>query len=424
MAPWTKRLQHAWNAFTKGDGENRMQPSTEYYGSSYGRQPYTQSLRISGEKTIISSIYTRLAIDVASVDIRHVRLDDQKRYLEDIDSGINNCLTLEANIDQAATAFRRDIAFTLFDDGVAVLVPIDTTINPLTSGGYDILSMRVGTVVSWHSHHVRVSVYNEATQQREEVTLPKKMVAIIDNPLYQVMNEQNSTLKRLVHKLSLLDLVDDQSASGKLDLIIQLPYTIRSDARRDQADKRAKDIEYQLKGSKYGIAYTDATEKVTQLNRPAENNLLEQVKVLTEQLYVELGLTPEVMNGTADEAAILNYMNRTVEPILTAIVEGMRRSFLTKTARSQKQTIMFFKDVFKLVPVTVIAEIADKLTRNEILSSNEVRQILGIAPSSDPKADKLTNSNIPEADTRTDAPTNGEPPIQKGPSQNGSQTQA
>lgn len=399
MARFGTRLRHAWNAFTSN--ERKGLQSYGDYGASYGGRPDRVRLRVSNERSIISSIYTRISIDVSAVDIRHVRVDDANRYLQDIDSGLNTCLTLEANIDQAARAFRQDIVMTLFDRGVAALVPVDTTINPETSGGFDIKTLRVGEVVAWYPRHVRVSVYNEARGLREEVTLLKTAVAIIENPLYSVMNEPNSTLQRLIRKLGLLDVVDEQSASGKLDLIIQLPYVIKSEARREQAEQRRKDIEFQLKGSQYGIAYTDGTEKITQLNRPAENNLMSQIEYLTEMLYGQLGLTAEVMNGTADEKAMLNYHNRTVEPILTAIVEGMRRSFLTKTARSQKQTILFFKDPFKLVPINDIAEIADKFTRNEILSSNEIRAIVGIPPSKEPKADALLNSNMPQPSTGT-----------------------
>jgi hypothetical protein len=339
--------------------------------------------------------------------MRHVRQDDQKRYLEDIDSGLNTCLTVEANIDQAARAFRQDIAMTLFDRGVAALVAVDTSINPEESGGYDILTLRVGEVVTWYPKHVRVSVYNESTGEREEVTIHKSAVAIIENPLYSVMNEPNSTLQRLLHKLNLLDSIDEQSASGKLDLIIQLPYVIKSEARRQQAEQRRADIEFQLKGSQYGIAYTDGTEKITQLNRPAENNLMAQVEYLTAMLYGQLGLTEEVMNGTADEKAMLNYWNRTIEPVLTAVVEGMRRTFLTKTARTQKQDVVFFRDPFRLVPIENIAEIADKFTRNEIMTSNEIRQVVGLAPHKDPKADKLVNSNMPQRNPEAALQTNG-----------------
>jgi hypothetical protein len=367
-------------------------------------------LRISNELSLISSIYTRLSIDVASVDMRHVRLDDNNRYIKDIDSGLNNCLTVEANIDQAARAFRQDIAMTLFDKGVAVLIPVETTVNPERSGGFDILTIRVGDVVGWYPRHVRVSVYNESTAKREEITLHKSTVAVVENPLYTVMNEPNSTLQRLLHKLILLDAIDEQSASGKLDLIIQLPYVIKSEARREQAEQRRKDVEFQLKGSQYGIAYTDGTEKITQLNRPAENNLMSQVEYLTAMLYGQLGLTEEVMNGTADEKAMLNYWNRTIEPVLTAMTESMRRSFLTKTARTQKQDVMFFRDPFRLVPIENIAEIADKFTRNEIMTSNEIRQVVGLPPHSDPKADKLMNSNMPQSDPTTNGNGNGTSP--------------
>lgn len=393
MARFGDALRHAWNIFANSeDSKRNFQSAGASYGSS---RPDRVRLRIPNERSIISSIYTRLGIDVASVDMRHVRLDQQNRYVADIESGLNNCLTVEANIDQAARAFRQDIAVTLFDEGCAVLVPVDTSISPERNGGYEILTLRVGKVVTWFPRHVRVSVYNEATGVREEIIIEKTAVAIIENPLYSVMNEQNSTLQRLIHKLNLLDAIDEGAASKKLDLIIQLPYVIKSEARRQQAEQRRTDIEFQLKSSQYGIAYTDATEKITQLNRPAENNLLGQIEFLVEMLYGQLGLTKEVMNGTADEKAMLNYWNRTIEPILSAIVEGMRRSFLTKTARTQKQTIQFFRDPFRLVPIENIAEIADKFTRNEILTSNEIRQVVGIAPHTDPKADQLVNSNMP-----------------------------
>jgi hypothetical protein len=341
-------------------------------------------------------------MDVASIKIRHVRIDDEERYLEQIDSGINNCLTLEANIDQAARAFRQDISMTLFDKGVAAIVPVDTTLSPINNGSWDIKTMRVGEVLGWYPKHVRVNLYNEDKGRREQITVPKSMVAIIENPLYSVMNEPNSTLQRLMRKLALLDSSDELSASGKLDLIIQLPYVIKSEARRQQADQRRKDIEFQLKGSQYGIAYTDGTEKITQLNRPVQNNLFTQVESLTALLYVQLGLTESVMNGTADEKTMLNYMNRTVEPICDAIVEGMRRVYLTKTARSQGQSITYFRDPFRLIPIGGeggIADIADKFARNEILSSNELRQIVGFKPSKEPKANQLINANMPTSDT-------------------------
>jgi Phage portal protein len=386
-------LKHAWNVFSNNEDKRNFYGTGVSYGSG---RPDRVRLRIPNERSMISSIYTRMSIDVASVDMRHIRLDEQKRYIGDIDSGLNNCLTVEANIDQAARAFRQDIVMTLFDKGSAALVPVDTSISPETNGGYEIITLRVGEIVAWFPKHVRVSVYNEAKAIRQEIVIEKSAVAIVENPLYSVMNEQNSTLQRLLHKLNLLDAIDEQSASGKLDIIIQLPYVIKSEARRQQAEQRRTDIEFQLKGSQYGIAYTDATEKITQLNRPAENNLMSQVEYLTAMLYGQLGLTEDVMNGTADEKAMLNYWNRTIEPILTAIVEGMRRSFLTKTARTQRQTIQFFRDPFRLVPIENIAEIADKFTRNEILTSNEIRQVVGIAPHPDPKADQLLNSNMPQ----------------------------
>ena len=411
------RLRHAWNVFTSQDRKDRV-TSWPYYGSgNSGRRPDRGRLLIPNERSMVSSIYTRLSIDVASVDMRHVRLDDENRYKEDIDSGLNNCLTVEANIDQAARAFRQDIAMTLFDRGVCALVPVDTSISPETNGGYEILTLRVGEITQWFPKHVRMSLYNEETAQREEITLAKAAVAIVENPLYAVMNEPNSTLQRLLHKLNLLDAVDDASASGKLDIIIQLPYVIKSEARRQQAEQRRKDIEFQLSGSKYGIAYTDGTEKITQLNRPAENNLMSQIEFLTEMLYGQLGLTEEVMNGTADEKAMLNYWNRTIEPVLTAMAEAMRRTFLTKTARTQRQSIQFFRDPFRLVPIENIAEIADKFTRNEIMTSNEMRQVVGMAPHSDPKADQLLNSNMPQGSpTPTGVTTEGKQVLNLVPS--------
>lgn len=394
------RLKHAWNAFT-----NQGDPLRSYGDAvAYGRPDRTR-MRVTNERSIISSIYTRLSIDVSAVDIRHVRLDDNGQYLEDVDSGLNNCLTVEANIDQAARAFRQDIALTLFDRGSAAIVPVDTDLNPSLTGGYDILTLRVGEIVQYMPQHVKVSVYNEKKGRRETIVLEKKFVAIVENPLYSVMNEPNSTLQRLIRKLNLLDAIDDQSASGKLDLIIQLPYVIKSETRKQQAEQRRKDIEVQLKGSQYGIAYTDGTEKITQLNRPAENNLMGQITFLVEMLYGQLGLTPEIMNGTADEKAMINYSARTIEPILDAIVEAMRRTFLTKTARSQKQSIVYFRSLFKLVPLSEIAEIADVLARNEVATSNEIRQLLGWKPHSDPKADQLRNSNMPQpGDTPSPVP--------------------
>jgi Phage portal protein len=394
MVSIRSRLQHAWNAFTNQDEKYRTH--SHDLGAQYGVRPDRTRIRVSNERSIISSIYARLSIDVAQIPVRHIRLDDENRYIEDIDSGLNECLTIEANLDQAAREFRQDIALTMFDKGVAAIVPVDTTLNPETTGGYDIKTMRVGEIVGWFPKHIRADVYNEAVGRREEITLEKRVVAICTNPLFSVMNEPNSTLQRLIRKLNLLDVVDEQSSSGKLDIIIQLPYVIKSESRRVQAEQRRKDIEFQLKGSQYGIAYTDGTEKITQLNRPAENNLMSQIEYLTSVLYNQLGLTEAIMNGTADEAAMLNYQNRTIEPILGAITEAMKRTFLTKTARAQKQSIMYFRDPFKLVPISEIAEIADKFTRNEILSSNEIRQFIGVKPSTDPKADELRNSNMPQ----------------------------
>lgn len=403
--PIVDRIKHAWNAFT--NSESRLNTDFNSGPITYGgRRPDRARTFFGNERSIISSIYTRLGIDSASVDVRHVRLDDQDRYVNDVDSGLNNCLTVEANVDQAGRQFRQDVFMTMFDKGVVAIVPVDTTLDPSISGSYDIQTMRVGHIVAWHPQQVRVNVYNDQTGQREDVTVDKKYVAIAENPFYSVMNETNSTLQRLIRKLNLLDSMDEQVSSGKLDMIVQLPYTIRSDARRKDAERRRTEIESQLRGSQYGIAYTDGTEKITQLNRPVENNLLAQVTYLTEKLYTELGLTPAVMNGSADEATMKNYYNRTIEPIVTAVVEAMKRAFLTKTARSQKQSVMAFRDPFKLVPINELADIADKFSRNEILSANEVRQIIGVKPSSDPKADQLLNSNMPQGSTD---PTVGPP---------------
>jgi hypothetical protein len=336
-------------------------------------------------------------MDVASIAIKHCRIDSNGRYIEEIKSGLNDCLSVEANIDQSGRSFIQDAVMSMFDEGAVALVPVDTSIDPKKSSSYDILSMRTGKILEWYPAHVKVRVYNDRTGRKEDIVLPKRTVAIIENPLYAVINEPNSTMQRLVRKLNILDAIDEQSGSGKLDLIIQLPYVVKTDARRDQAEKRRKDIEEQLKGP-YGIAYTDGTEKITQLNRPVENNLMKQIEYLMNQLYGQIGMTPSVLDGTANEQEMLNYNNRTIEPIISAIVDAMKRSFLTKTARTQGQTVMFFRDHFKLVPVSQIAEIADKFTRNEILSSNEVRQIIGVKPSDDPKADELRNSNITQPD--------------------------
>lgn len=396
MASVFARFKNAFNTFTDRTEKEQTWSDSGSFGGYATVPPSRTRLRITNERSIITAIYTRIAIDIASVLIKHVRLDDQGRYLSDVDSGLNNCLTLDPNLDQGARALRQDLGMTLCDKGVIAIVPVDMTMDPNVTNSYDILTMRIGEIVKWMPDKVRVSVYNEKTGQRQEVTLPKRQVGIVENPLYSVMNEPNSTLQRLIRKLSLLDSVDEQVASGKLDLIIQLPYVIKTEARRQQAEMRRKDIEFQLQGSQYGIAYTDGTEKITQLNRPAENNLLVQVEYLTKMLYGQLGITEEVMNGTADEQATLNYWNRTIEPIVDAVVEEMRRKFLTKTARTQGQSIMYFRDPFKLIPIGNIAEIADKLARNEILSSNEIRQIIGYKPSQDPKADQLINSNMPQ----------------------------
>ena len=385
---------HAWNAFS--NWEQRSPNLSQQYGMTQSFRPDRNTLRITNERSIIASILTRMEMDVASIDLLHVRLDDDKRFLEEIDSGLNNCLTVEANLDQAARAFRQDIAQTLFDEGVAAIVPVDTTLNPNVTGGYDILTLRVGKITEWMPKHIKVDLYNEDKGKRQQIVIPKKMAAIVENPLYSVMNEPNSTLQRLIRALNTMDTMDEKNAQGKLDLIIQLPYTIKSEARQQQAEKRRKDIEFQLTGSKYGIAYTDATEKVTQLNRPVENNLLQKVEYLTKMLYSQLGLTEEIMSGTADERAMLNYNNRTIEPVVTAIVEAMRRTFLTKTARSQRQSIVATRNPFRLVPVDQIAEIADKFTRNEIMTANEIRSVIGMRPADDPKADELRNSNMPQ----------------------------
>lgn len=395
--PILDRIKRSWNAFRniKLETENLAYGTTSYFG---GTSPSRSPLRIYNERSIISSIYTKLSIDVAEILIKHVQLDDQDRYTNDVESPLNKCLTLEPNIDQGPRAFRQDIALSLFDQGVVAIVPVDTSVNPSKTGNFDIYTMRVGEITAWYPTHVRINVYNEAKGQREEILLEKRNVAIVENPLYAVMNEQNSTLQRLIRKLGLLDAVDEQSSSGRLDVIIQLPYVIKSEARKQQAEARKEDIEFQLRGSQYGIAYIDGTEKITQLNRPAENNLLKQVEYLTNLLYNQLGLTEEVMNGTADEAAMINYFNRTVKPILDAIIESMQRTFLGSAGAASNQHIKYFRDPFKLIPLKDIAEIADKFTRNEILTSNEIRGFIGIAPSSDPKADKLVNSNMPQTE--------------------------
>lgn len=366
---------------------------------SYGSRPGQTRMRSAIDRYMISSIYTRLSVDVAGVEFNHIRQDENGRFSETIYSGLNDCLHVEANIDQAARAFRQDIAITLFDKGVAAIVPVDTTLNPTETGGYDIKTLRVGDVVAWYPEHVQVNLYNEKKGLREDIVLPKSMVAIVENPLYSIMNEPNSILQRLVHKLSIMDAIDEQNGSTKMNMIIQLPYVVKSDARKQQAEQRRKDIEFQLTQSKYGIAYTDGTENITQLNRPVENNMMEQVEYLTNLLYAQLGLTEEIMNGTASEAVMLNYNNRTIKPVVTAIAEAMTRTFLTKTARTQKQVITYSRDPFDLVPLNNIAEIADKFTRNEIMTANEVRSLIGMKPAIDPRADELRNSNMPVSDT-------------------------
>ena len=386
------RLQHAWSAFRNKD------PAIRYgdIGPGYGYRPDRVRFTRGNERSIVTSVYNRITLDASAINIYHARLDDNNRFTEIIESGLNTCLTLEANIDQTARAFFQDAVMSMLDEGCVALVPVDTTLDPNVTGSYDIQSMRTAQILEWYPERVRLRLYNERIGRKEDITLPKNMVAIIENPLYSVMNEPNSTMQRLIRKLNLLDVIDEQSGSGKLDLIIQLPYVIKTDARRRQAEERRKEIENQLTGSKYGIAYTDGTERITQLNRAVDNNLMTQIEYLTSMLYSQLGITQSILDGSADDKTMLNYYNRTIEPIISAIVDEMKRKFLTKTARSQKQSILFFRDPFKLVPVDDISEIADKFTRNEIMTSNEIRQIVGMKPSDDPKADELRNSNISE----------------------------
>ena len=388
------RLQHAWNAFTNRD------PTRNYYdvGTSYSYRPDRVILSRGNERSIVTAVYNRIAIDISSIHIQHCRLDENGRLKEILKSGLNNCLNVEANVDQTGRAFIHDVVLSMFDEGCVAIVPVDTTLNPTLSGSFDIQTLRTGKILDWYPKHVRVRLYNEEKAQKEDILLPKSMVAIVENPFYSVMNEPNSTAKRLIDKLNLLDVIDKQSGSGKMDLIIQLPYVVKSQLKRQQADDRRKDIENQLSNSKYGIAYIDGTEKVTQLNRPVENNLMHQIEYLTSMLYSQLGITQSILDGTADEQTQLNYLTHTVEPIISAIVDEMKRKFLTKTARSQLQSIEFFRDPFKLVPIGSIADIADKFTRNEIVTSNEFRQIIGMMPSKDPKADQLINSNIRQPD--------------------------
>ena len=385
------RLKHAWNAFT-----GNVQMNYRDLGMSYSYRADRPRMSRGNERSIVTSVYNRIALDVAALNVQHVRLDENGRFLSIIDDGLNNCLTLEANVDQTARSFVQDVVISMFDEGSVAIVPVDTTTDPNVSGSYDIQSLRVGQILDWYPQYIRARVYNEQTGRKEDIVVPKSAVAIIENPLYAVINEPNSTMQRLIRKLNLLDVIDEQSGSGKLDLIIQLPYVIKTEARRQQAENRRKDIENQLSGSKYGIAYTDGTEHITQLNRSVNNNLMSQIEYLTSMLYSQLGITQSILDGTADEKTMLNYNNRTIEPIISAIVDEMKRKFLTKTARSQRQSISFFRDPFKLVPVNEIAEIADKFTRNEIMTSNEIRQVVGMKPSDDPRADELRNKNLSE----------------------------
>lgn len=410
------RLKSAWNAFLNRD------PTRSFYnaGDSYYARPDRVRFSRGNERTIVTSVYNRIAMDAASIDIKHVRLDENERYSETMNSGLNECLTLSANIDQSGIAFKQDIFMSILDEGCIAVIPIDTSINPNISGSFDIFSIRTGKILEWYPESVKVRVYNERTGKREDIVMKKSAVAIIENPFYAVMNERNSTMQRLIRKLALLDAIDEQCGSGKLDMIIQLPYTVKTELKKQQADKRRKDLEDQLSNSKFGIGYIDSTEHITQLNRPLENNLMKQIEYLTSMLYSQLGITQSVMDGTADEQTMLNYYNRTIEPLITTVVDEMRRKFLTKTARTQGQSIMYFRDAFGLVPVNNLAEIADKFTRNEILTSNEIRQIIGIKPSSDPKADMLVNSNISQPTENTKAVNEKRSTInQEGENQNG-----
>lgn len=399
MADPLSVIKHAWGLFTNTNNKN---PTVKPEGSSYTISPTRPRFTRGNERTIVTSVYNRIAIDASNIDVMHVRLDDEGRFKEPIKSNLNNCLTVEANIDQSSRAFMLDVVISLLDEGCVAVVPVKTTLNPNNTESYDIDELRTGRIVEWFPKHVMIRLYNDETGMYQDITLPKSQVAIIENPLYTIMNEPNSTMQRLIHKLSLLDIIDEESSSGKMDLIIQLPYIIKNDTKRSQAEERRKQIEDQLRGSRYGVAYIDGTEKVTQLNRSVENNILKQVEYLTNLLYSQLGLTQTIMDGTADENAMNNYYNRTVEPVVSAIIDEFHRKFLTKTARTQGQAIMFFRDPFKLMSVTTIADTADKFTRNELLSSNEFRQIIGRKPSSDPKADMLLNKNISHAPEEMD----------------------
>lgn len=384
------RFKNAWNAFRNREPTKVFQD----IGYGYSYRPDRFRLTRGNERSIVTSVYNRIALDVAAIDIRHVQLDAEGQFCDVVQSGLNNCLSTETNLDQTGRAFIQDAVMSMMDEGCIAIVPVDTDDDPDDTTGYQILSMRVGRIRDWYPKHIRVELYNEETGRKQDIVVPKSTVAIVENPLYAVINEPNSTMQRLIRKLNLLDAVDEQSSSGKLDLIIQLPYVIKTEARRKQAEKRRKDIAQQLAGSKYGIAYTDGTERITQLNRSLENNLMKQIEYLTSMLYSQLGITQSILDGTADDKTMLNYYNRTIEPIIAAIVDEMKRKFLSKTARSQNKSIKFFRDPFKLVPVADLAEISDKFTRNEIATSNEIRQVIGWKPSDDPKADELRNSNL------------------------------
>lgn len=394
MGFFSDKLQHAWNIFTNKDPTDL----SSIGGPTSSYRPDRPIPTMGKNQTIINSIINRIAMDIATININHVRVDDNNRFLDIIDSGLNECLSLSANLDQTSMAFIQDVVISMLDEGVVAIIPVDMETDPKLSGGFDIKSLRTASILEWRPDHVRVRVYNEKTGLKEDIEVPKRLACIIENPLYTVMNAPNSTMKRLIRKMYLLDMVDEQNSSGKLDLIIQLPYIVKSEARRQQAENRRKDIEMQLTGSKYGIAYTDGTEKITQLNRPVENNLFQQVEYLTNSLYSQLGMTPAIIDGTADEKTMLNYYNRTIDPIINAIILEMKRKFLTKTARSRKQSIMYFRNQFTLASVSEIAEIADKFTRNEIASSNDIRQLIGWKPSDDPSADELRNKNLNRSD--------------------------
>ena len=415
---FTDRIKHSWNAFLNRD------PTYNYRdlgGPSYGYRPDRMRFTRGNERSIVTSVYNRIALDAASIDIMHVQLDKDGRFESIRESALNECLTKNANIDQTGRAFIQDVVMSMLDEGCVAIVPVDTTINPNISNSYEINTVRTAKIVEWYPAHVKVNLYNDRTGRKEDLILPKKTVAIIENPLYAVINEPNSTMQRLIRKLNLLDVIDEQSGSGKLDLIIQLPYVIKTDARRQQAEQRRKDIEMQLSGSKYGIAYTDGTERITQLNRSVDNNLMKQIEYLTSMLYSQLGITQAILDGSADDKTMLNYYNRTIEPIVSAIVDEIQRKFLTKTAITQKQAILYFRDPFRLVPVNEIAEIADKFTRNEIMTSNEIRQIVGMKPSKDPNADELRNKNLSESNEMIKEKQSGNNNLEDNQSEGGNQ---